>query len=451
MMDTLRVGRDNPRPMKKRPVFMLLAVAATLGSLASCRCSGEQSGTGAPAGSSGTQGTSAGEPTLAARPFKLANGLQVELVEGPCGESAALAVLVQVGIDHDPAGRSGMARLAGRILATSAASGRAARSVETGSDFTLYSVTVAGDHLAEELGDVAAWMSQAGPTEADLTRERARLLEELGKLAGNDAAATAVSLAEEAVVPTRGNGKRQGIVAEVEAITLAELQAFWQAHFKPGNARVTVAGRFDGAKTRAHVEAAFGAVPAGTPPVAREPGDTTVKGTLVMGEKPSAVAVAVPAPAMSDPLFAPFLVLAARLTEKPAQARTWEASYDPLRRRDVLLITGPVGQAEQAEPAAGRIRAEVAAIVERAPAPDDLTRVRETFQLFLEPELLDPAICAKDPRAFAGARALRGMLAFDVAPMEKALDATTKEELEQAARYFEAKRTAAVIAGGAIR
>lgn len=50
-----------------------------------------------------------------------------------------------------------------------------------------------------------------------------------------------------------------------------------------------------------------------------------------------------------------------------------------------------------------------------------------------------------------GARALRGMLAFDVAPMKKALDATTKEELEQAARYFKPKRTAAVIAGGAIR
>ena len=453
MMDTLRVGRDNPRPMKKRPVFMLLAVAATLGSLASCRCSGEQSGTGAPAGSSGTQGTSAGEPTLAARPFKLANGLQVELVEGPCGESAALAVLVQVGIDHDPAGRSGMARLAGRILATSAASGRAARSVETGSDFTLYSVTVAGDHLAEELSDVAAWMSQAGPTEADLTRERARLLEELGKLAGNDAAATAVSLAEEAVVPTRGNGKRQGIAAEVEAITLPELQAFWQAHFKPGNARVTVAGRFDGAKTRAHVEAAFGAVPAGTPPVSREPGDTTVKGTLVMGEKPSAVAVAVPAPAMSDPLFAPFLVLAARLMEKGAAGRTWEARYDPIGRPELLFITGPVGQAEQPEPAAGRMRAEAAEILGRPVAAEDVARAQEAFRLLVEPELSSPKLCAKDARAFAIARARRAQMALDAAPIARALDAgdVTKEQLEEAAKLFGVKRTAAVIAGGAIR
>lgn len=37
----------------------------------------------------------------------------------------------------------------------------------------------------------------------------------------------------------------------------------------------------------------------------------------------------------------------------------------------------------------------------RAPAADDVTRVREWFQLFLEPELLDPAICAKDARALA--------------------------------------------------
>ena len=68
------------------------------------------------------------------------------------------------GLDHDPAGRSGMAQLAGRVLATSAAAGRAQRSVETGTDYTMYSVTVPGDRLQDELDDVAAWMSQAAPT-----------------------------------------------------------------------------------------------------------------------------------------------------------------------------------------------------------------------------------------------------------------------------------------------
>jgi len=434
-VDSPRIARDNPRPMK-RPFLVLLALAAMLAPAASCQCSGNKKER---------------VESLAERSLRLENGLQVDLVAGPCSDSAALVVLMNVGIDHDPPGRSGMANLAGRVLATMAAAGRAERSVETGNDFTLYSVVAAGDRLLDEVGEAAAWMSQVAPTEADLSRERARLLEELGKLSGADASLTAVSLAEEALQPTRGGGKRLGVTSEVEAITLAELQAFWQAHFKPGNARVTVAGRFDAEKVRARIEAAFAPLPAGTPPVAREAADATVKGTLVMGDTPTAVAVAVPAPATKDPLYAPFLVLAARLMEKPAQARTWEASYDPMKRPEVLFITGPVGEGEQPEPAAARIRAEAAAILAQPPAPGDTVRARERFRLLLEPHLLDPSVCAKDSRAFAVARARRAQLPLEGAPLMQALEATSKEQLEEAARLFEPKRTAAVIAGGAIR
>jgi zinc protease len=442
--------------MKDRPLLVLLAVAAMMGPAAGCRCSGDPQGT--TSGGPGAQGTGTGTgtaaaaaPTLAEQSFKLANGMQVDLVSGACGEGAAVAVLIDAGIDHDPAGRSGMARLAGRVLATSAPAGRAERSVETGGDYTVYTVAAAGDRLLEELDEVAAWMSKTAPGEADLERERPRLLEEIGKLAGSDAAATAVSLAEEAVLPTRGNGKRRGIAKEVEAITLAELQAFWQAHFKPGNARVTVAGRFDAEKVRARIEAAFASIPAGTPGVVRAPGDATVKGTLVMGDAPTAVAVAVPAPAMSEPLFGPFLILAARLLEKGAEGRTWEAGYEPLRRPEVLLVTGPVGQAEQPEPAAGRMRKEVSEILARPLAADDVAKARGRFRLLLEPALLDPALCAEDARAFAVARTRRAQLAIDAAALGQAVLATTQEQLDEAAKLFEVKRTAAVIAGGAIR
>lgn len=439
--------------MKKRPFLALLAVAAVLAPTAACRCSGEPDRTqtlqGSSGGQSGTQGT--GEAALAEAAFKLPNGLAVDLVSGPCGDSAALVVLVNVGIDHDPPGRSGMALLAGRVLATSIAAGRAERVVETGNDYTTYSVVAAGDRLLDELDEVAAWMSKTAPTEADLERERARVLEELGKLSGADAPATAMSLAEEAVQPTRGNGKRHGVAAEVAAITLAELQAFWQAHFKPGNALVTVAGRFEVEKVRPRIEAAFTPVPAGTPAVSREDAGSTVKGTLVMGDAPTAVAVAVPAPAASDPLYGPFLILAARLMDKSAPAHGWEASYDPIRRPGLLFITGPVGQGEQPEPAAGRIRTEVATILARPPVADDVAGAQEKFRLFLDPRLVEPALCAKDSRAFAVARARRAQRGLDVAPVVAALGATTKEQLDEAAKLFEPKRTAAVIAGGALR
>jgi hypothetical protein len=423
-----------------RPHFVLFAMASLLSSAASCQCGSRPQ----------ERRVETETETLAERSVKLPNGLAVDLVAGPCGDSTALVVHLVVGIDDDPPGRSGMAYLAARVLATSVPAGRAARTVEAGNDFTLYSVVVPAGALPDEISDAAAWMSKVAPTEADLARERPHVLEELAKLSGADAASTALHLAEESVRPTRGQGKRHGIPSEVEAITLPELVAFWQAHFKPGNARITVAGRFDAEKVHAHIEAAFGPLPAGTPPVARPPAAASVRGTLVMGNAPTAVALAVPAPAPSDPLFAPFLTLAARLTEKASPARTWEARYDPILRPELLFITGPVGPAEQPEPGAARIRAEVAAVLARPPAPADVAAARERFRVFLDPAL-DPTLCAKDPRAFAIARTRRAQMGLDGAAILAALPTTTKEQLEQAAALFDAKLTAGVIAGGSLR
>ena len=430
----------------RQPLVVVLAFAGMIAPLTSCRCSGSDQ---VQASDAGPNTDTPPTETLKETSFALPNGLKVDLVSGSCGDAAVLAVLVDVGIDHDPPERSGMARLAGRVLASSAAAGRAKRTVETGSEHTLYSVAADADHLLEELGDVAAWMSQTAPSEADLERERARLLEELSRLDGADAAATAVSLAEESVQPSRGNGKRLGIAAEVEAITLAELRAFWQAHFKPGNARIAVVGRFEGDEVRAAIETAFAPLASGTPPEARPPADATVKGTLVMGEAPTAVAVAVPAPPLSSPLYPAFLILAGRLLDAPSQGRTWEVRYDPISRPELLLLTGPVGPAEQPEPAASRIRGEVDGILARPLAAADRDRAKQRFQLLLEPGLVDPLVCAEDPRALARARARRPDLAE--APSPKAIDAVSPEQLEEARALFGTKRTAAVIAGGAIR
>jgi hypothetical protein len=423
--------------MRKKKWVAALLVLAAAGSTAGCRCSRD----GQP-----------GRPeSLTEQSFALSNGLQADLVTGPCGDSAALVVLLAAGVDHDPPGRSGLARVAGRVLATAPAIGRAERTVETGSDFTLYSVAVPADRLLGELDEVASWMARPAATEAALERGRAQVLAEVAKRQGADPALTAVSLAEQALRPAPGDGRRDGIASEVQAITLAELQEFWQAHFKPVNARIVVAGRFDAGKVRSRIESAFGPLPAGTPPVPRAPAAGSVRGTLVMGSAPSAVAVAVPAPAPSDPLFAPFLLLAGRLLEKPSQPRAWEARYDPLGRPDLLSLTGPVGQAESPEPAAERIRSEAAAILARALAPDDVARTRETFRLFLEPRSLDPGLCAKDPRALARARARHAQLHLGDSSARDALARITPEQLEEAARLFDARHSTAVIAGGDLR
>lgn len=425
-----------------KPFLILLAFAAMLAP-ASCQCSrGQQERP--------TDQQEAPRPeTLVEQTFTLKNGMDVDLVSGPCGETAALAVLLKVGIDHDPASRSGMSHLVERLLATSGQS--AERSVHSGTDYTLYSVVAAGDHLGDEIDAVAAWMSKSPLAEADFTRERMNVLQDLGKLEGDDAARTAWSMAEESLQPSRGNGKRRGIVAEVEAITFSELQTYWDTYIKPGNARMVVTGRFDAAAVRTRIETAFANIDAGKPPTLRNPAESSVRGTLVMGNAPKAVAIAVAAPVMTDPGYAAFLVLASRLMEKPAQPRTWEARYDPIHRPEILYITGPVGPAEQPEPSAGRMRSEVSAILAKPFDAAELVTTRQTFRTFFEPRSLDPAVCSQDKRGLAIARARVAHMQLDVAPIAKALVGTTKANLDEAAKAFDTKNSAAVIAGGSMR
>jgi len=420
--------------------FLLLLAFSTLFGLSSCQCSRGQKD--AP-----TEQQAPAPETLAEQSFDLQNGLHVELVSGNCGESAALVVLLKTGIDHDPPTRSGMAHLVERLLTTSGKD----RSVQAGTDYTLYSVVAAGDRLGEEIDAIAAWMSKSPPSEADFTRERMNVLQDIGKLQGDDAARTALTMAEESLQPTRGEGKRRGIVANVEAITYAELLSYWESHIKPSNARIVVMGRFDAAAIRTRLESAFGAIAAGTPPTLRDPSASSVRGTLVMGNAPTAVAIAVPAPAMTDANYASFLVLASRLLEKPAQPRTWEAKYDPLLRPEILYITGPVGPTEQPEPSAARMRKEVQTLLDRPFDPADLAKTRETFQAFFEHHSVDPAFCARDARSLAIARARGAQLQLDVAPIAKALVGTTKETLTEAAKAFDSQHSAGVIAGGSMR
>lgn len=422
-----------------KPFLLLLAFSASLG-LVSCQCSRGQKD--AP-----TEQQAPAPETLAEQSFDLQNGLHIELLSGNCGESAALVVLLKSGLDHDPPGRSGMSHLVERLLASSGKD----RSVLAGTDYTLYSVVATGDRLGEEIDAIAALMSKAPPTEADFNRERMNVLQDIGKLQGDDAARTAFSMAEESLQPSRGEGKRRGIVANVEAITYSELLSHWETNIKPSNARIVVTGRFDAAAIRTRMESAFGSIAAGKAPTLRDPSASSVRGTLVMGNAPTAVAIAVPAPAITDPGYASFLVLASRLMEKTTEARTWTATYDPLLRPEILYITGPVGPAEQPEPSAGRMRKEVQTILDRPFDPADLAKTRETFQSFFEHHSVDPALCARDARSLAIARVRGQQMQLDVAPIAKSLVDTTKESLAEAAKAFDTQHSAAVIAGGSMR
>jgi zinc protease len=382
--------------------------------------------------------------------FQLDNGLRVDLVPTSRGDKAALAILFDVGADHDPPGRSGMAHLVEHLFATSTGPsgtpGRA-RSVEsrTGAAYTLSSSEVLGGRILEEIDDAAFRMSrQAATKEADLTRVRKRVLEELAAQE-HDPVMAAMHRAAESLRPSRGGGARGGVAAEVEAMTLAEVDAFQQAHYGAATARLVIAGRFDVAEAEKRIRTAFAKLPAVKPPQPRAPAGSRVTGTLVMGDAPQAMALAVAVPDVKDPLYPAFVVLAARLTGagNGAQSeRTWKVDFAPFARPDVLWVKGPIPAGQQPEAAAERVRKEVSAIVGAPPAGDDSVRALARYGGALG---ITPADEARET-AFVTAR--RAQLGVDTKALEAAIKAVTPDQLTAAARLFDGKSSTAVLAGG---
>jgi len=306
-------------------------------------------------------------------------------------------------------------------------------------------VSVPRQELAAELVDFAARMEALKIGEPDLARERPALLAELAQMRGGDPAQAAMSFAAEAIRPSRG-GWSGGVPKEIEAAGADEVAAYWKQCYRAGNARLVVVGRGDLGPMVAQVETAFGKVAAGSPPVLRPPNDSKVAGTLVMGDAPSAVALAVSAPSPAEPLFPAFLVLSARLQA----AGAIHANYAPLEQPDVLFVTGKVEPPERPDDAAARLRKAVAALLAAGPGPNELSSAAAAFGPTLGTELRGAAAYEKDPLGAALSRARAAQLRIDGPALAKSLAAVTASQLAEAAKRFEPTQTAAVAAGGAI-
>jgi hypothetical protein len=393
--------------------------------------------------------------------FRLDNGLRVELLATSGGDKAALTLLFDIGADDDPPRQSGMARLVGQLFATAGGGGRPSRTFEqlaarygrnfhasTAADHTVYGVEVPAERIMEEMDDAAARMSHLDPTENDLAREKRRLLSEIATMQGSDPMASAMFRAAESVRPSRGGGLRGGVAAEIEAITLDDAEAFRRAHYGGATARLIVAGHFDADEVARHIKAVFAGAPGGKVANPRPPASAKVTGTLVMGDAPSAVALAVPAPAPRDPAYAAFLALALRLTAPGGAARAWKADFAPLARPEVLFVTAAIPTGQPPEPFAARVRGEVTAIVTAVPAPDESERVRETFGGRLGMTPVDAKACAAEPYETAFAAGRRAQLGIDGPALAQAAGAIAPQQLAAAAKLFDANNSAAVLTGG---
>jgi predicted Zn-dependent peptidase len=382
--------------------------------------------------------------TLAARQFRLTNGVEVDLVSGACGEEAAVVLLYGVGVEHDPVGHSGLSAVLGRVLSTVVAPA----AVEVGATFTRVARRLPVAQLSAELDAAAQRMKQLTVDAAAFERARQEVLDEIARRHGGDPRSTAVAFALQSAHSARAEGHFGGIAEEVKALQSKDVTDAWQAHYQPVNLRVVIVGGFDPNAIQKHLEQALGSLPAGETVQLREHGPSTVSGTVVMGDNPSALAFGVAAPAPAEASYAAFLLLARRLS---AGEPSWQFDYDPLGRPGALLVTTAAPTGQRPEPVAETLRAALAKRLSEPFKPQEIAATKQHFAALLGVNDLDPATCRGDVLALAVARAQRAKLGIDLPAISKALNAMNETALAEARSLFAAERTVIVAAGGEIR
>ena len=267
-------------------------------------------------------------------PYKLDNGLTVILRPVPTANKVAFVVLYNIGEDHDPIGKSGMAHLLEHMYVTAAAGETPARDVmqfmrrypaagwnaQTGTDYTVIAGVVDPGQFSEEVKDVAARMNDLRITEADIEREVPRVLDELRNMYGGIPMLAGINHARKQLHPIPQGGQRGGAIAHVQTMTVDELQQFWQDYYKPNNSILIIAGKFDVEEAKKSIDENFNQIAPGKPLPTIHPKPKPKAGNVnkinVQPVVPNATGVAsigYAAPLPGSKEYAPFLIVYSRM------------------------------------------------------------------------------------------------------------------------------------------
>ena len=402
--------------------------------------------------------------------FRLDNGLTVLLrpVEG--AGRVALVVLFGIGGDHDPQGGSGLAHLIEHLYVTAAAGKTGARTTEefvkrypdgwnaqTGPDHTVIAVVFPPGGIEEELKDAAARMKDLRVTEADLRREKPRIRRELENMFERVPRLAAMNRAREKVRPTPRGGRKGGLPERIDAMTVKMVEKRLKKYYKPSNAVLVVAGKFDRGRVASLVEECFGPIPGGEPaPSPGRAGAPAAGGTEVVKAPRAfpetgrgAAAMAVGAPRPGEAGFAAFLVLAARLQSRatdpgrpPAAPRVF---YPVLDDPGVLYLSAPLGPEEKPEGAAARLRRFLEAATERPFDEAEAEAAKKTFGFMLGLVRLPDGVLGANLYGLAYSLGRRRQLRLVPEDLAGALDALTAEGFRRAVAGFTAEDNTAVV------
>ena len=211
--------------------------------------------------------------------YELDNGLTVLLVPEPSLPKFTVRVVYRVGSRHEGAGETGMAHLLEHMLFKGSSRHRdmlaeitargAVANAETDYDATAYYETLKStpDNLRWALDLEADRMVAAKLIAADLGREFSVVQNEL-EIGENSPVEILEQRLLRAAYSWHGYGRDViGTRSDLEHVPIERLRAFYQKYYRPDNAILIVAGKFDQEPTLGLIAALFGRLPRSPRPI----------------------------------------------------------------------------------------------------------------------------------------------------------------------------------------
>ncbi len=202
--------------------------------------------------------------------YRLVNGLQVLLIQDGSKPTTTVNVTYRVGSKHENYGETGMAHLLehllfkgspGHSMVSAEFSKRGLRANgSTWLDRTNYFASFAAneENLQWYLGWQADAMVNSFIARKDLDTEMTVVRNEM-ESGENNAGRILFERVMSAAYQWHNYGKSTiGARTDVEGVNIERLQQFYRTYYRPANATVIVAGKFDPAKVRQWIAASFG-------------------------------------------------------------------------------------------------------------------------------------------------------------------------------------------------
>jgi len=406
--------------------------------------------------------------------LKLSNGLGVWLVEHHEVPLAQINLIVRSGSAADPIGKYGVGSLTAAMLDEGAGT-KSSLELADALEFlgANLSTTSSFDYSAVRLSVPVSKLSDALPLMADvamrptfpatdLDRLRKERLTQLLQARDNPAALIQLAFPRVIFGPTHRYGtSANGLPPAIEAFTVADLQSFYRAHYRPDNATLLIVGDVTAATVMPMLEKQFGGWKSDgiAPLVAAVPNAPQLKSRQIyIVDKPEAaqsqIRIGWVGVARSTADYAALQVLntilggsfTSRLNQNLREKNGY--SYGASSAFDMRLSAGPFlaaagVQTDKTGPAVGEFFNELNAIVQPIPG-DELAKSKNYVALSFPGEFETTGDLA---------RKLEELVVYDLpedtySNFVTAVTKVTSADLQRlAARYIQADKMAVVVVG----